>query len=120
MIPPNTEVAMTSVGPYHLNCASESPIPERHIPKLETAPAICQPPHVIHFEDTEEEYRRHLAALISRTKSRAHGRYFNQFVRKCQAQAAAAYPKGAATANKKDGLAWGSLAALAALFSFFG
>lgn len=71
-------------------------------------------------EDTEERYRQHLAILISRTKSRGGTRYFNQFVNRCRDEAAAAYPKGAAAARKKDMAAGGFLAVLAALFSFFG
>ena len=71
-------------------------------------------------EDTEERYRQHLAVLISRTKSRGGTRYFNQFVNRCRDEAAATYPKGAAAARKKDMVAGGFLAGLAALFSFFG
>ncbi len=71
-------------------------------------------------EDTEEKYRQHLAYLISRTKSRGHSRYFNQYVNRCREQAAIAYPKGAAAARKKDAAAGGILGALAAIFSIFG
>jgi hypothetical protein len=71
-------------------------------------------------EDTEERYRQHLSFLISRTKSRGGTKYFNQFVNRCRAEAAAAYPKGAAAARKKDMAAGGILGMLAALFSFFG
>lgn len=71
-------------------------------------------------EDTEERYRQHLAYLISLTKSRGRGRYFNQYVNRCRAQAAAAYPKGAAAARKKDMALGGVLFALAELFSWFG
>lgn len=71
-------------------------------------------------EDTEERYRQHLAYLISRTKSRGNGRYFNQFVNKCRDEAALAYPKGAAAARKKDMATGGFLGMLAALFSFLG
>ncbi|MBQ0958588.1 hypothetical protein KAK06_06410 [Ideonella sp. 4Y11] len=71
-------------------------------------------------EDTEERYRQHLAALISRTKSRGGTRYFNQYVNRCRDEAAIAYPKGAAAARKKDTAAGGILGALAALFSIFG
>lgn len=71
-------------------------------------------------EDTEERYRQHLASLISRTKSRGGTRYFNQYVNRCRDEAAAAYPKGAATARKKDMAAGGLLGALAAIFSIFG
>lgn len=70
-------------------------------------------------EDTEERYRQHLAYLISRTKSRGRSRYFNQFVNRCRDEAAAAYPKGAAAAHKKDMRTGGLLFALGALFSFF-
>ncbi len=71
-------------------------------------------------EDTEEQYRQHLAYLISRTKSRGGTRYFNQYVNRCRDEAAAAYPKGAAAARKKDMATGGFLGALAAIFSIFG
>ena len=71
-------------------------------------------------EDTEENYRQHLAYLISRTKSRGNTRYFNQYVNKCRDQAALAFPKGAAAARKKDLAAGGFLGMLAAAFSIFG
>lgn len=71
-------------------------------------------------EDTEERYRQHLAFLVSRTKSRGGTKYFNQFVNRCRDEAAAAYPKGAAAARKKDMAGEGFLGALAALFSFLG
>jgi hypothetical protein len=71
-------------------------------------------------EDTEERYRVHLAFLISRTKSRGGTRYFNQFVNRCRDEAAAAFPKGAAAARKKDMAVGGVLGAIAALFSFLG
>ncbi|RZZ81957.1 hypothetical protein EAT51_07870 [Pseudoxanthomonas winnipegensis] len=64
------------------------------------------------MEDNEQNYRQHLAYLISRTKSRGHGRYFNKFVNKCRAEAAAAFPKGAAAAHKKDNELTGCLAVL--------
>lgn len=72
------------------------------------------------MEDTEERYRQHLAYLISRTKSRGGTRYFNQYVNRCRVEAAAAYPKGAAAAKKKDMAGAGLLGAIFALFSFFG
>lgn len=71
-------------------------------------------------EDTEERYQQHLAALISRTKSRGGTRYFNQFVNRCRAEAAVKYPKGAAAAQKKNMAQGGFLAMLAAAFSIFG
>lgn len=71
-------------------------------------------------EDTEERYRQNLAYLISRTKSRGGTKYFNQFVNRCRAEAAAAYPKGAAAARKKDMATGGFFGALAALFAFLG
>ena len=71
-------------------------------------------------EDTEENYRQHLAYLISRTKSRGGTRYFNQYVNRCKDEAAAIYPKGAKAAKKKDMAAGGFLGALAAIFSIFG
>jgi hypothetical protein len=71
-------------------------------------------------EDTEEQYRQHLAALISRTKSRGGTRYFNQFVNRCRDEAAIAFPKGAAAARKKDMAVGGFLGILAAIFSIFG
>lgn len=71
-------------------------------------------------EDTEEHYRKHLAFLLSRTRSRGRGRYYNQFVKRCRAEAAIAYPGGAAAARKKDQAIGGVLGALAALFSFWG
>lgn len=71
-------------------------------------------------EDTEERYRQHLALLISRTKSRGGTRYFNQFVNRCRDEAAAAYPKGAAAARKKDAAVGGVLGVLAGLLAFFG
>ena len=70
--------------------------------------------------DNEELYRQHLAELISRTKSRGNTRYYNQFVNRCRDQAAAAYPKGAAEARKKDVKTGGFLGALAAIFAIFG
>lgn len=72
------------------------------------------------IEDTEERYRQHLAYLISRTKSRGHSKYYNNFLNRCRAEAAAAFPRGAAAAKKKDFAAGGILAGLSALFSFFG
>lgn len=74
----------------------------------------------MHTEDTEEAYRQHLAALIGRTKSRGGTRYFNQYVNRCRAEAAAAFPKGAAAARKKDAAAGGFLGLLGALFGFLG
>jgi hypothetical protein len=71
-------------------------------------------------EDTEERYRQHLAHLISRTKSRGNTKYFNQYVNRCRDEAAVAYPKGAASARKKDMATGGILGAIAALFSFLG
>lgn len=71
-------------------------------------------------EDTEDQYRQRLAFLISRTKSRGGTKYFNQFVNRCRVEAAAAYPKGAAAARKKDMALGGFLGVLAALFSFLG
>lgn len=71
-------------------------------------------------EDNEENYRQHLARLISRTKSRGGTRYFNQFVNRCRAEAAMAYPKGARAAKKKDMATGGFLGVLAAIFSIFG
>lgn len=71
-------------------------------------------------EDNEENYRQHLAYLISRTKSRGGTRYFNQFVNRCRDEAAMAYPKGAKAAKKKDMAAGGFLGALAAIFAIFG
>ena len=71
-------------------------------------------------DDNEELYRQHLAYLISQTKSRGNGRYYNQFVNKCRDEAAIAYPKGAAVAQKKDMKAGGFLGAIAAIFSIFG
>lgn len=70
--------------------------------------------------DNEALYRQHLAALISRTKSRDNTRYFNQFVNRCRDEAAAAYPKGAAEARKQDTKVGGFLGVLAAIFSIFG
>lgn len=70
--------------------------------------------------DTEEQYRAHLAQLISRTKSRGGTRYFNQFVNRCRDEAAIAYPKGAAAARKKDMKTGGILGAIIAIFSIFG
>ena len=71
-------------------------------------------------DDTEENYRQHLAALIGRTKSRGHSRYFNQYVNRCRQEAAVAFPRGAAAAKKKDMAVGGILGALAAVFSIFG
>lgn len=71
-------------------------------------------------EDTEERYRQHLAFLINRTRSRGHSRYFNKYVNRCRDEAAVAYPKGAAIAQKKDAAVGGVLGALAVLFSFLG
>lgn len=71
-------------------------------------------------EDNEESYRQHLAYLISRTKSRGGTRYFNQYVNRCRAEAAVAFPLGARAAKKKDMAAGGILGALAAIFSIFG
>lgn len=71
-------------------------------------------------EDTEEQYRQHLALLISRTKSRGNTRYFNQYVNRCRAEAAAAYPKGAAAAHKRDSGQAGFLGVIAAIFAIFG
>lgn len=70
--------------------------------------------------DNEDLYQAHLAALISRTKSRGHGRYFNKFVNKCRDEAAAAYPKGAAEAARKSTQKAGFAGILAALFAFLG
>jgi len=70
-------------------------------------------------EDTEETYRQHLAYLISRTKSRGNGRYFNQYVNRCRREATAAYPKGAAAAAKKDMAVGGIVGVLAVLFDLF-
>lgn len=70
-------------------------------------------------EDTEANYRAHLAYLISRTKSRGGTRYFNQYVNRCRAQAAADYPQGAAEANRKDGQLGGCLGIFGALFGLF-
>lgn len=70
--------------------------------------------------DNEELYRQHLAALISRTRSRGNTRYYNKFVNRCRDEAALAYPKGADEARKKDMKSGGILGALAALFSIFG
>lgn len=70
--------------------------------------------------DTEEQYRQHLAFLISRTKSRGGTKYFNQFVNKCRVEAAAAYPKGASAARKKDMAGAGFLGVLASIFAFLG
>lgn len=72
------------------------------------------------YEDTEEQYRQYLAQLISRTKSRGNTRYFNQYVNRCRAEAAAAYPKGAAAAHKRDSGRAGILGLIAAAFSFLG
>lgn len=72
------------------------------------------------YEDTEEQYRQHLAQLIGRTKSRGNTRYFNQYVNRCRAEAAAAYPKGAAAAHKRDNGTAGFLGAIAAIFAIFG
>ena len=72
------------------------------------------------YEDTEEQYRQHLAQLIGRTKSRGNTRYFNQYVNRCRAEAAATYPKGAAAANKRDTGRAGFLGAIAVALSFFG
>ncbi|NLX17620.1 MAG: hypothetical protein GXY45_11740 [Ramlibacter sp.] len=66
-------------------------------------------------DDTPENYRAYLSELISRTKSRGSGKYFNQYVNKCRAQAAARYPKGAA-ADSKKAAGFGILASIAALF----
>jgi hypothetical protein len=71
-------------------------------------------------EDTEDRYRQHLAFLISRTKSRGGTKYFNQFVNRCRAEEAEAYPKGAAAARKKDMAVGGFFGVIAALFSFLG
>lgn len=71
-------------------------------------------------EDTEEQYRLHLAQLISRTKSRGNTRYFNQYVNRCRQEAAAAYPVGAAAANKRDSGRAGIWGAIAAAFAIFG
>jgi hypothetical protein len=71
-------------------------------------------------EDTEERYRQHLGNLISRTKSRGSGRYFNKYVSKCRYEASIAFPKGAAIARKKDIATGGFIAALIGFFSFFG
>ena len=71
-------------------------------------------------EDTEEYYRRPLSFLLGRTKSFGRSRYYNQFVKRCRVKAAAAFPKGAAAARKKDQALGGFLGVLAALFSFLG
>lgn len=63
-------------------------------------------------EDTEERYHQHVAYLISRSKSRGGTGYFNQFVNRCRDEAAAAYPRGAAAARKKDTAADGLLGVL--------
>lgn len=68
-------------------------------------------------EDTEDRYRQHLAALISRTKSRGGTKYFNKFINRCRDEAAAAYPKGAEAARKKDMKIGGFFGLLAAFFS---
>ncbi|QPF72371.1 hypothetical protein G8A07_05100 [Roseateles sp. DAIF2] len=68
-------------------------------------------------EDTEERYRQHLAFLIGRTKSSGTGQSFNQFVHRCKAEAAAAYPRGAAAVRRKQMAAGGLLGVLAALLS---
>lgn len=79
--------------------------------------AHVQPPS---DADTEERYRQHLSYLINRTKSRGHSRYFNQYVNRCREEAAAAYPKGAAAARKKDIAAGGLLAVIFGAFEIFG
>ena len=71
-------------------------------------------------EDTEENYRAHLAKLISRTRSRGHSRYFNDFVNRCREQAAIDYPKGAAAAKKKDRQAAGFWGVILTMFAFLG
>ena len=70
-------------------------------------------------DDTEEMYRQHLAHLISRTKSRGNGRYFNQYVNRCRREATVAYPKGSAAAAKKNMAAGGIVGVLVVLFDLF-
>jgi hypothetical protein len=75
------------------------------------------------LEDTEENYRLHLAQLISRTKSRGGTRYFRQYVNRCKGEAAAAFPIGSAAVSRKEanvGFFVGLLSVLASLFSIFG
>lgn len=72
------------------------------------------------MEDNEAAYRAHLAALISRTRSRGHSRYYNRYLNRCEAEAAAAFPRGAAAARRKNSLFGVLLASLGALFSFLG
>lgn len=62
-------------------------------------------------EDNLENYRKYLASLMSRTRSRGYGRYYNKFASRCRAEAAAKYPKGAAADSKKFA-GWFGLAAL--------
>jgi hypothetical protein len=70
-------------------------------------------------DDNEENYRAYLAHLISQTKSRGHGRYFNQFVNRCRDKAKQEFPIGAKAAAKSDmkqaGFWGGLFAALDAL-----
>jgi len=70
-------------------------------------------------EDSEDKYRQYLSQLISRTKSRGSGRYFNQYVKRCRREASLRYPKGAEIAWKKDMKLEGSLGILAILFELF-
>lgn len=79
-----------------------------------------EPVETVGYEDTEEQYRLHLAKLISRTKSRGNTRYFNQYVNRCRAEAAIAYPNGSAAAHKRDNRGAGLLGVLAAIFAIFG
>jgi hypothetical protein len=55
------------------------------------------------IEDTEENYRKYLANLISQTKSRGGTRYYNQYVNKCREQAAERFPLGSKSARSDSG-----------------
>lgn len=50
-------------------------------------------------EDNADNYQKYLAYLISQTKSRGNGKYYNQHINKCREQAAAKYPIGSKDAK---------------------
>lgn len=121
-IPAKSHVMVTLEGAFHTTCFPASANSNKSSEVGSPSSNLSAPISAQHtaFEDTEERYRKHLAYLISRTKSRGGTRYFNQFIRRCRYQAAAAYPKGAAAARKKDASVGGFLAGLAAIFEIFG
>jgi hypothetical protein len=53
-------------------------------------------------EDTEGNYRHYLALLVNSNKSRVGTEDQKQFMSQCRAEAAEAFPKGAAAARRKD------------------